>query len=77
MWKLIWITPRLAESARIMSSVRLRGESQSARQEECEAMTGASLDCEYSAEGFVGDVRDVDHHAQAVHFDEPLRSRNR
>ncbi len=43
-----------------------------AREEECEAMTGALEVAHGVVERFVGDVRDVDHHAEAVHFQDDL-----
>ena len=51
-----------------MSSVMLRGTLVSARADECEAMTGARLVVERLEHCAVGDVRDVNDHAHAVHF---------
>ena len=51
-----------------LSSVRLRGWSVRARAEEWEAMMGARGGGEGVPEGLVGDVGDVDHHAEAVHL---------
>src|SRR5882672_1469192 len=41
LWKVMWITPPRAARALIISSVRLRGALQIARQHECDAITGA------------------------------------
>ena len=51
-----------------MSSVMLRAALQMARQEEWEAMTGALRSGESVVKGFVADVGDVDHDAEAIHF---------
>ena len=62
------MTPPFFASAWIISSVMLRATGERARQEEWEAKMGAWLVSRASAEGFVGDVRDIDDHAEAVHF---------
>ena len=51
-----------------MSSVMLRGASQIARQEECEAIMGALLSGQSVGKRFVADVGNVHHHAETIHF---------
>ena len=50
----------------------LRGWSQTAREEECEKSTGASLTRSASRMVVGGDVREVDEHAEAVHLPDDL-----
>jgi len=51
-----------------MSSVILRGELQIARQQECDAITGAREASRTSLKSFVGHVGNIDEHAEPVHF---------
>ena len=51
-----------------MSSVMLRAALQRARQDEWEAMSGSFADFQGVVKGFVGDVGDVDDHAEPIHF---------
>ena len=50
----------------------LRGTLLMARQEECDAITGADEVGQHVEESLVGDVRDVHHHAQPVHLADHL-----
>ncbi len=46
----------------------LRGTSVNAREDECDAITGRAAGHQRLVEGAIGDVRNVDHHAQPVHL---------
>jgi len=46
----------------------LRGELHRARAEEWDAITGSAADDERAIERLVGNVRDIHHHAQAIHL---------
>ena len=65
-------TPPFFATARSMSSVMLRGALIRARAEECDAITGALRRGDRVPERLVRHVRDIHHHAQAVHLEHHL-----
>ena len=60
-----------------MSSVMLRGWSAIARHDECEAIDRRLGDRQHVAERLVGDVRDVDHHAEPVQLADDVLAERR
>ena len=60
-----------------MSSVMLRGWFAIARHDECDAITGAVVTAERVVERLVGDVRDVDHHAEPVQLADDVLAERR